>query len=167
MSSKKVWLSVAAFLVIVAGGIAYSVHEGFITLPRFAREAMTTTPAGQSMATGQTAASRSHSAPGKFILPVVYPGNPKPDYPEYSMMRHEEGRVLLNVHIGRDGRVTDAKVLRSSGYSRLDRAALTTVSKDWRYIPARQDRKAVPTWHKVRITFTCRSAGHDICEESF
>lgn len=50
-----------------------------------------------------------------------------PTYDEKSIKKEEEGIVKLALQIGADGKVTDAKLLSSSGYPNLDRASLSAV----------------------------------------
>lgn len=66
----------------------------------------------------------------------------QPAYPETSRQRGERGRVELNLHIGRDGRVNSAWVRTSSGIPRLDRAAIAEVMS-WQCNPAQRDGVAV------------------------
>ena len=48
----------------------------------------------------------------------------KPDYPARSIQKHESGQVNVRVVVDTAGRVHDARVVLSSGFSRLDEAAL-------------------------------------------
>ncbi|WP_147617635.1 energy transducer TonB [Oxalobacter paraformigenes] len=48
----------------------------------------------------------------------------KPDYPARSIQKHESGQVNVRVIVDTTGRVHDARVVLSSGFSRLDEAAL-------------------------------------------
>ena len=48
----------------------------------------------------------------------------KPEYPPRSIQKHESGQVNVRVIIDTAGRVHDARVVLSSGFSRLDEAAL-------------------------------------------
>ena len=65
-----------------------------------------------------------------------------PDYPSISMRMNEQGKVVLRVELGEDGRVAHLEVKSSSGYHRLDEAALNAV-KTWRCKPATQNGIAV------------------------
>lgn len=47
----------------------------------------------------------------------------KPEYPPSSYLNGEQGAVTLEFLIGVDGRVLESKVVTSSGYKELDRAA--------------------------------------------
>ncbi|RQW28811.1 energy transducer TonB [Rhodobacteraceae bacterium CH30] len=78
--------------------------------------------------------------------------NPAPSYPERSRARGEEGRVVLRVEVGADGRVRDIAVLHSSGFPRLDRAARDAVER-WRFTPARRGNSAVADRVDVPIRF--------------
>jgi periplasmic protein TonB len=71
--------------------------------------------------TGQT------SGPG-------YLYNPKPPYPSESRAAGEQGSVVLRVAVDATGRPTNVVLSRSSGHSRLDRAAQEGVRR-WRFKP--------------------------------
>jgi len=79
--------------------------------------------------------------------------NPKPVYPSLSRRMGEQGRVLLSVYILPDGSVGDIRVKQSSGFGRLDQAALDAV-KRWRYIPARRGNEPIPYWYVQPISFS-------------
>ncbi len=74
---------------------------------------------------------------------VVPPGtdagqrNAPPDYPAESRRRGEEGVVRLALRVGTDGRVEGAEVATSSGFPRLDQAAVEAARR-WRFRPATQ-----------------------------
>lgn len=68
--------------------------------------------------------------------------NPAPAYPPLSKRRGEEGVVILELLITAEGRVSDLKVSQSSGFPRLDQAALDAVER-WRYEPARRNGVAI------------------------
>jgi protein TonB len=76
-----------------------------------------------------------------------------PAYPPVSKRLGEQGRVVVNVYVLADGRVGDVKVLQSSGYERLDAAALAHVRRDWRFDPARADGEPVAAWGAFGVTF--------------
>lgn len=96
---------------------------------------------------------------GSGDAPVVPPdfmadqlNNPGPRYPSASRRAHEEGTVMLKVLVSPDGRAQDLTVATSSGFSRLDEAALATV-KRWAFVPAKKAGKAVSAWVLVPVTF--------------
>lgn len=78
--------------------------------------------------------------------------NAGPRYPSASRRAHEEGTVMLKVLVAPDGRAQDLLVATSSGFSRLDEAALATV-KRWAFLPAKQAGRPVSAWVLVPVTF--------------
>lgn len=81
-----------------------------------------------------------------------YDINPRPVYPPVAIRRRYEGTVLLEVLVSREGRAQEAKVVQSSGYTILDRRALTTVEK-WVFVPAMRGAEPVETWVEVPVVF--------------
>jgi protein TonB len=94
-------------------------------------------------------------APAKVELPssdADYLQNPHPAYPPASKRMGEQGKVIVRVLIGVDGTAKDAELKQSSGFDRLDRAALDTVRK-WRYVPGKRGGVAEAMWFNVPINF--------------
>ncbi len=94
-------------------------------------------------------------APAKVELPssdAEYLHNPKPEYPRISKQRNEQGKVIVNVFIGTDGSPQKAEIKTSSGFERLDQAALATV-KSWRYVPGKRGGVPEAMWFAVPINF--------------
>lgn len=79
--------------------------------------------------------------------------NPAPAYPKLSRRFGEQGRVLLDVYILSDGSIGDIRLNTSSGFRRLDDAALASV-RHWRFVPARRGDEAIPYWYVQPITFS-------------
>lgn len=77
----------------------------------------------------------------------------RPDYPPLSRAQNEEGSVRLLITVNENGVVTDAQVLHSSGFPRLDDAAVSWVKAHWRYQPAIKDGKAVRAKASATVTF--------------
>ncbi len=63
--------------------------------------------------------------------------NRRPNYPEASRRRGEQGVVRVELLVDPNGRVVDVRVLESSGFSALDAEAVKTV-RDWRFRPAQR-----------------------------
>jgi len=76
----------------------------------------------------------------------------EPIYPPASRRQDEEGTVRLRVLVDERGRAQDVRVLKSSGHSRLDEAAVSAV-KRWLFKPATQDAHAVQAWTQVAVVF--------------
>lgn len=101
-------------------------------------------------------ASADNSASGPVTPPrseAAHLNNPKPVYPAVSRRLKEAGRVVLDVYILPDGSVGQLRVKVSSGYPRLDEAALAAVRR-WTYVPARRGNDAVALWHAQSLVFS-------------
>ncbi|BEV71821.1 energy transducer TonB [Paludibacterium sp. THUN1379] len=79
--------------------------------------------------------------------------NPDPTYPALSQRLGEEGVVVLSVLILANGNVAEVAVQRSSGYPRLDEAALAAVRR-WHYRPARRAGVAIDYRYSQPIRFS-------------
>ncbi|MBL1259024.1 MAG: energy transducer TonB [Thiotrichaceae bacterium] len=96
-----------------------------------------------------------------YIPPVShsrYLHNPKARYPRIAEKRGMEGLVMINVHVGRDGRPIEALIHTSSGYGVLDRAALKAV-RSWRFEAARRGNTRVEGQVLVPINFELTEKG--------
>ena len=78
-----------------------------------------------------------------------------PAYPLDSRRKAEEGVVVLTVLLGIDGRVADIAVAQSSGFDRLDQAALSAV-RQWRWAPIVRNGAAVSVQGRVKIPFVLK-----------
>ena len=67
--------------------------------------------------------------------------NRRPNYPEASRRRGEQGVVRVELFVDPAGRVAHVRVTESSGFAALDAAALEAV-RDWRFRPA--ERAGLP-----------------------
>lgn len=77
-----------------------------------------------------------------------YLHNPQPVYPAASERRREYGRVLLAVVVDAEGHAKSVSVKISSGFERLDQAALKAVT-GWSFVPGK--RNGVPTEMAVEV----------------
>jgi periplasmic protein TonB len=77
----------------------------------------------------------------------------QPPYPLASIRSGEEGALALDILVGVDGHVRDAKVSRSSGSARLDQAALNEAKHRWRLRPATRDGTPFEQWLTLRVVF--------------
>ena len=71
---------------------------------------------------------------------------------------HETGTDLLDVLVAADGRARDVRIERSSGFPLLDDAAVATVRRSWRFIPAKRDGVSVESRVTVPIRFRLADA---------
>jgi protein TonB len=74
----------------------------------------------------------------------------KPVYPADAQSAKVSGTVIVEATIGADGKVINAKVLRS--VPKLDQAALDAV-KQWEYSPTLLNGKPVPVKMTVTVIF--------------
>lgn len=70
-----------------------------------------------------------------------------PEYPSVSQRLGEQGSVVLQLLVGTDGRVQDAKVAKSSGFPRLDEAARKGLSL------CKFDPPSTASWGTIKYTF--------------
>jgi len=84
-----------------------------------------------------------------------YKENPLPYYPKVARRRGYEGQALLRVEVLESGRVGQIKVMTSSGYEVLDKAALKSV-KGWIFVPGTKSGVKVDQWVMVPVRFSLR-----------
>jgi len=77
---------------------------------------------------------------------------PDPTYPAASLRLREQGATLLRLKLDEFGAVRDVEVVRSSGSTRLDRAAAEGV-RAWRFEPARRGDLPLATSVLHQVTF--------------
>lgn len=97
-----------------------------------------------------TASPAPASGPPSVDLAVTH--STQPAYPPASRRMNEEGVVALAVLVDERGRPADVRVERSSGFPRLDQAAVEGLRK-WRFQAAMQDGVATRAWTTVRVRF--------------
>ena len=120
--------------------------------------ATATATAAASVALSNTAPSTAPNmapAPPKVELPssdADYLNNPKPHYPPMSKRLGEQGKVVVRTLIGADGTAQQAEIKQSSGFERLDQAALATALR-WRYVPGKRAGVAQAMWFNVPFQF--------------
>jgi protein TonB len=104
---------------------------------------------------GESMPTTSPVAKVVTVPPRLNPRRPmsQPDYPHASMRRGEAGTVLLLLTIDEGGRVRDAEVDKSSGFERLDQAALKEAFRSWTFLPGTRDGTPVPMQRKFAVTF--------------
>ena len=118
-------------------------------------------PAPTITATVAPPAALAVSAPpGPAVEPprfdLAYLRNPPPSYPSASKRVREQGRVILRVLVTPEGAADAIEVRTSSGFERLDRAAIDAV-KRWRFSPARRGAEAVAAYALVPVLFSLDS----------
>jgi protein TonB len=77
----------------------------------------------------------------------------KPEWPKASLRNEETGTVTLQFLVAEDGRVADSKIVKSSGFRDLDRAAVAGISK-CRFKPGSVDGKPEKAWMSMQYVWT-------------
>jgi len=77
-----------------------------------------------------------------------------PRYPRAEARAGVQGRVMLRILVGVDGRPVEVTIDRSSGNRVLDRTAREHVLNTWLFKPAMRDGHAVQAYGLVPIDFT-------------
>ena len=75
-------------------------------------------------------------------LSVSCPVRTAPTYPALARRMGEEGEVVLRVELSEGGQIASVRVATSSGFSRLDEAALAAI-KNWRCHAAQREGQPV------------------------
>lgn len=88
-----------------------------------------------------------NSTPGNMpvdpvLLSVICPELTTPTYPKPSRQLGEFGKVVLRLELSESGVVKSAQVVNSSGYKRLDEAAITA-ARTWRCDPPHRNGRPV------------------------
>lgn len=119
--------------------------------------ASTTTAVAHTTTSNQASAPpiQAAPAPAALVLPssdADYLNNPRPPYPPMSRRLREQGKVVVRTLIGVDGTAQQAEIKQSSGFDRLDQAALATALR-WRYVPGKRSGVAETMWFNLPFTF--------------
>lgn len=113
-------------------------------------------PAENAMPASENAISGTE-ATGAVAQDLKTSNRVEPTYPSSSRRAGEEGTVRLKVLVDEKGRPKDVEVANSSGFARLDQAAMEAVRK-WRFVAATDGTNPVSAWTQVAITFRLTSA---------
>jgi protein TonB len=89
------------------------------------------------------------------IPPRANPRRPlvEPDYPPQSKRLGEEGATILRLYITEEGRVAEAQIAKSSGFPRLDEAAVKHALRAWKFLPGTEGGKPVAMWYDFRVVW--------------
>lgn len=122
--------------------------------------ALTPNSSNTQEAHASTAAAAPSTASGKTGSPSLvepsadadYLKNPPPGYPRISRRNGEQGTVIVRVFISTQGTPEKAEVRTSSGFTRLDQAALEAVQR-WRFVPGRRNGTPEAMWFNIPVRF--------------
>jgi len=103
----------------------------------------------------ELAAASQNTAADLSALPLAVPqqhGNLHIRYPQESLKRQEEGKSEFLLRVGLDGKIEDLEVLHSSGFPRLDEAAIKAL-RESTFVPAKVNGVAVASRQRLIVNF--------------
>ena len=77
----------------------------------------------------------------------------QPPYPPSEIRAGNAGTADIEVYVLPNGRVGDARIVKSTGFPALDQSALDEAKRKWRLTPATRDGMPFAQWHRLRVTF--------------
>jgi protein TonB len=98
--------------------------------------------------------SEAEPSPREFIPTDEFPqvvSRVTPEYPDLPRTAGAEGRVLVRLLIGVDGRVRRAEIEQSAPL--FDDAALAA-TRQWTFTPAKANGHPVMVWIRIPVQFT-------------
>tara|TARA_R110002167_G_scaffold64548_8_gene182674 strand:- start:23552 stop:24496 length:945 start_codon:yes stop_codon:yes gene_type:complete len=95
------------------------------------------------------------TGPLQLSEPSYRSAPPPPRYPALSRRRGEQGTVWLRVQIDKTGTASEVRIKQSSGYDRLDAAAVQAVRR-WAFEPAALKGVFRAAWVEIPVTFKLR-----------
>jgi TonB family protein len=117
--------------------------QGPVTLvvPRYSPQPSVPTPSRPAASARQITFNADNNPHGYF---------PKPTYPPSELAAHHEGRVMLAVVIAPNGKAQSVTVNQSSGWEKLDEAAVQKVRDDWDFGPGNTRYFHVPLVFQIQ-----------------
>jgi periplasmic protein TonB len=112
-------------------------------------------PPAATAITQATTARPAPPAPAAIVPPRSNPRRPvsQPEYPPSSKRAGEEGAVVMTLTVDTEGKVTEAVVKTSSGFPKLDEAAIKEALRSWRLLPGTQGGKPIAMKYDFRVVF--------------
>ena len=91
----------------------------------------------------------------EIVGPRTDPRHPltRPRYPDQYIRDQIEGAVEVEIYVLTNGRIGDARILRTSGYDAFDRATLEEARRNWRMQPGTRGGEPVAQWFRTRVVF--------------
>ena len=107
------------------------------------------------IAAESVSAAADDTGPLQLSEPSYRSTPPPPRYPALSRRRGEQGTVWLRVQIDKTGTASEVRIKQSSGYDRLDAAAVQAVRR-WDFEPAALKGVFRAAWVDIPVTFKLR-----------
>jgi periplasmic protein TonB len=77
----------------------------------------------------------------------------QPPYPPFDVRNGNTGTAEIEVYVMPNGRVGNARIVKSTGFASLDQSALDEAKRRWRLAPATRDGVPFAEWHRLKVTF--------------
>ncbi len=110
----------------------------------------------------QIGASQPGSAAPQPVIsaPSIDPRRPlsRPPYPADVIRMNGEGSAVVEIYVLENGRVGDARIVKSTGWESLDKATVAEARRNWRLKPAMRDGVAIAQWHRLSVAFRLEDA---------
>jgi periplasmic protein TonB len=99
------------------------------------------------------------AVPDEIVGPRSDPRRPlsQPPYPAPYIRGGIEGNVDVEILVQPDGRIGDARIVKSSGHELFDRAALDEARRNWRMLPATRNGEPYAQWYRLRVVFKLKN----------
>lgn len=81
-----------------------------------------------------------------------------PKYPEEAARLGEQGTTEMNLNIAESGAVVSAKIISSSGSTRLDEAIMNHAIRYWKFTPCMDQGRAVSYWYPFTFQWNIENA---------
>lgn len=115
-------------------------------------------------ATADTAATQTCPYHPTHSMPLAMTWQ---DYPLLSVALNEQGSVVLDFLVRPDGSITDVNVSRSSGFARLDGAAVDAAAQRWRFDPVMLDQKPIACRARVAVVWKLQQSPDELAHGGF
>ncbi len=109
-------------------------------------------PTEEAMPASEAAIAAKTADMGAISQDLKTKTRTEPVYPPISRRLGEEGSVRLKVLVNERGRPQDVQIAQSSGFERLDRAAMEAVRR-WTFAAATNGSMPISAWTQVNVTF--------------
>jgi len=117
-------------------------------------------PSQAALASSAPVIAKQHSLKNQVIdlntLPLFKSPRPTLNYPLKAKRRGYQGVAIVQIELAEDGSIAQLSVLKSSGFSELDKAALNNVSQ-WQFHPVIREQHKIKARFSVPIKFSLRS----------
>lgn len=99
------------------------------------------------------------AVPDDIVGPRSDPRRPlsQPPYPAPYIRGGIEGAVDVEILVQPNGRIGDARIVKSSGHELFDRAALDEARRNWRMLPATRNGEPYAQWYRLRVVFKLKN----------